>query len=627
MIILKIPRLWLIFMFSLFLALPLIGSEMNGLANTTTVNTEDSFPLFNRTQTLEMAFVFINYDNGILDFEQIENYLLDKLWGYETFDYFVNYTFYEANSSYEQDVVDYIDTIAETEAVTSRLNMTALEDQADDGHLRDIFYEQNGTAIPAEKVEEWFHDNPYESSSDYCYYVMNLTKFDSADHSEEHWFTAEEIDPDSGVQRHWWRNEWDFPLNFDAKFPYAGYGQKYEDYFFDPSSYQWYTQWYYLWNNINPGVRHYAKMDLDEFMSIGADPNDYLEQWIFDIVLFQHWIPEPVYGANISIDLVIFHNVSHLGLNISDLQWVVNETEIHEAFSELAPNSDLTIRVSFEKWTDYPELQIYFDNAEIDPQGAFNGDPPIPNYHYYDGFYLFEEYLWRNSFTGNFYTPAMLSEVNVTGYAFILDNATLAAPGIWSGGGIYTGLGGDGQMMQLLELDRLFYPNYTVPRQGFTGVIIHEAGHAIGYPHTFGDEICISDFIGDVMGYYPGSSRYSKVRIEAFQRQAMNIRAVNVTNILIQEANDNYKKISQENVTLVLGLQDEILELRSEHSYVAAWVKIMELEELLNNIIPESGGTPFKIPFLEINAVTVSIGVIVAFFVLYEGAHFIRRRG
>ena len=622
---LKKARLWLALIFSLFLALPLIGSEMNGLATTATENTEDSFPLFNRNQTLEMAFVFINYDNGILDFEQIENYQRDKLWGYDTFDYYVNYSFYEANSSYEQAFTEYVDSIAQAEAVTSKLNMTSLQDQANDGHLRDIFYEQNGTAIPAEELEEWFHKNPYESSSDYCYYILNLTKFVTPDHSEEHWFTVEEIDPDSGIQRHWWRNEWDFPLNFDAKFPYVGYGQKYKDYFFDPTSYQWYTQWYYLWNNINPYDRHYAQMDLDEFMSIGADANDYLEQWIFDIVLFQHYIPEPVYGESISIDLVVFHNVSHLGLNRSDLEWVVNETEINEAFSELAPNSELTIRVTFANWSEYPELQIYFDSAEIDAQVAYNGDPPIPDYHYYDGMHLFEEYLWRSSFTGKFYTPSMLSEVNITGYAFILDNATLAAPGIWAGGGIYTGLGGGGQMMQLLELDRLYYPNYTVPRQGFTGVIIHEAGHAIGYPHTFGNEICISDFIGDVMGYYPGFSRYSKVRIEAFQRQAMNSRTIKVTNDLILLANEGFDLISQENVTLVLDLQSQILELRSNHNYVTAWDKVIELEELLSIVIPEQNDEPINIPF-EINAVTVSIGIFIGFFVIYEGVHYIRRR-
>ena len=367
-------------------------------------------------------------------------------------------------------------------------------------------------------------------------------------------------------------------------------------------------------------------MDLDEFMSIGADANDYIEQWIFDIVLFQHYVPNPVYGENISIDLVVFHNVSHLGLNNSDLEWVVNETEIREAFAELAPNSELTIRITFQNWTEYPQVQLYFNDAEINPQGAYGGNPPIPDYHYYDGFFLFEEYLWRSGFAGNFFIPSTLSEVNVTGYAFILDNATLAAPGIWSGGGLYTGLGGDGQIMQLMELDRLFYPNYTVPRQGFTEVIIHEAGHAVGYPHTFGDEICVSDFIGDVMGYYPGSSRYSKVRIEAFQRQAINVRTMNVTNNLIILANEDFDTISLENVTLVRDYQDQILELRSSHSYVEAWDEIIELEELLLDIIPEKGDNPLNIPFLEINAFTVSVGVIIGFFVLYEGVHFIRRR-
>ncbi|MCK4847836.1 MAG: hypothetical protein KAT16_02300, partial [Candidatus Heimdallarchaeota archaeon] len=214
---------------------------MNGTNGITNDNSEELFPLFNNNQTLEIAFVFINYDSEMLEFNQINAILLEKLWGYDTFDYFVNYSYFEANASYEQEFMTFIEEIKETNAVTSKLNKSALQEQADDGHVRDIFDDQNGTAIPAEEVEEWFHDFPYEKSSDYCYYILNLTKFDTIDHSEEHWFTVEEIDADSGVQRHWWRNEWDFPVNFDAKFPYVGYSQKYRDYFFDPTAFQWYA--------------------------------------------------------------------------------------------------------------------------------------------------------------------------------------------------------------------------------------------------------------------------------------------------------------------------------------------------------------------------------------------------
>jgi hypothetical protein len=631
---LNIPRIMLIFIFTLFLVFPMFDYKGENITGVTTAPVEDPFPLFETNQTLEMAFVFINFESELLDFNELENtYLLDFLWGYdiqdleEDFDYSVDYSFYEANSSYTQEFMTFVDTIAESDAVTSKLNKTTLQQQAIDGHLRDIFDEQNGTAIPAENLEEWFHENPYELSSDYCYYVLNLSKFDTADHSKEHWFTVNEKEPDTGIQRHWWRNEWDFPLNFDAKFPYVGYGQKYRDYFFDPTAYQWYTTWYYQWNSINPGARNYAEMDLDEFLSIGGEFDEYLGQWMFDIILFQHWIPEPVYGTDISIDLVVFHNVSHLGLDESDLQWVVNETEIREAFAQLAPNSELSIRVKFVDWDEYSELNVYFNQAKYDPEDVYNGDPPIANYSYYDGFFLFSERLFKIGFRGNFFLPANLSAVNVTGYAFVLDNATLASPGIWAGGGIYTGLGGGGQILQLMELDRLYYPNRTTPRQGFTSVVIHEAGHALGYPHTFGDEICISDFIGDVMGYYPGSSRYSKVRIEAFQRQALNMRAITKTNDLLTLANEHFEDISLEDVNAIQTLQDQILELRTDHQYGDAWDKLVELEELINNYNLDEEPTYTPLPVDLINPVTVAVAVIVLLFALYEGIHFLRSRG
>ena len=116
------------------------------------------------------------------------------------------------------------------------------------------------------------------------------------------------------------------------------------------------------------------------------------------------------------------------------------------------------------------------------------------------------------------------ADLVVTGYAFILDNATFASPGIWNGGGLYTGLGGDQRTLQLMELDRLYYPNRTesiaVPRQGLTTVLFHETGHAIGFPHTFTSTQYAADFTADTMGYYGDFTRFSQIRIESFQRYA-----------------------------------------------------------------------------------------------------------
>ncbi len=582
-------------------------------------NSAEVIPLFENNQILEIAVVFINFDHEILTFGEIN--LPNMLWGIEILNYIVDYSFYEANDSYKTNVMNFIDSIAKPNAVTSKLKLDELNAQAIDGHVRDIFEIQNGTAIPAEEIEEWFHSNPYEQSSDYCYYVLNLTKFDTTDHSEEHWFSVKELDVDTGVQRHWWRNEWDFPLNFDVSFPFVGYGHKYRNYFFDPTAYQWYTQWYYTWNNISTETRYYSETDLDEFLHSNGNFTDYIEQWLTDVILYQHYVPYPEYGKGISVELAVFHNVSHLGLSSDDLKWVVNETEVVEALSQLAPNSEITFTVDFKSWNDYPEIQSFFSMSELDPQESYSGDPPIPDYRYYDAYTLYTEYLWDPDFTGKVFDKELQSEINVTGYAFIIDNATFASPGIWSGGGLYTGLGGSGQIVQLLELDRLFYPNRTKTRQGFTNVVIHETGHAIGYYHTFGGEICISDFIGDVMGYYPGTSRYSKVRIEAFQRQAVNIRAVNETNNFINEVNDQFSLLSQEEIERITEFQEQFLASRKNHSYAIAWDVLAELEFYLQNLSYET--LPQENP--SIDPLVVTIGVIGVVVLLGGGVLVIRR--
>ncbi|MHA2239192.1 MAG: hypothetical protein ACXAB2_12595, partial [Candidatus Hodarchaeales archaeon] len=167
-----------------------------------------------------------------------------------------------------------------------------------------------------------------------------------------------------------------------------------------------------------------------------------------------------------------------------------------------------------------------------------------------------------------------------------------------------------------------FYPNRTKARQGFTNVVIHETGHAIGYPHTFGGEMCISDFIGDVMGYYPGTSQFSKVRIEAFQRQAVNIRAVNETNGFINATNENVSRLSQEELETIFAFQEQVGESMMNHSYVLAWNVLEDLEFYLQELLSED--LPHENLFSD--PIIISVGFLSIVVLLGGGVLIVRRR-
>ncbi len=543
---------------------------------------EQTISLLPVTDDLEFSIVFINYNPNAIDTNAIANYLpatlsLNK--GFGSLTYSLSYSFFFANTSYTQDFLDFIATIANTEAITSSLNMTSLQAQAIDGHPRDLFVSRNGTGIPAELVEEWFQSHPYHPQADYQYYVLNLSYFDTTDHSREHWFTVKEVDPDSGVQRHWWRNEWDFPLNFDAKFPYAGYSSKYRDYFFDPFAFQWYTQWDLTWRKYDPSGRPYYQKDLDQYLRDGGNINHYLGTWLADLIQVHPYVWKPSFGNSIAIQLVIFQNVTNLGFTNEMFEWTMNITHFQSVMKELIPHATIAINVTIKQFSDVPELNTFFANSEV----TYSGEPPIPNYQYYSGMTLWN-YLWDPSFKNKIFS-VVSADVVVNGYAFILDNASFAEPGMWAGGGLYTGLGVGGQMIQLMELDRLYYPNRTTPRQGFSRVVIHETGHAIGFPHTFENGLTSPDFIGDVMGYYPGVIRYSKIRMEAFQRQAVNIFIADTMNPLLNQVNSLNPPLNSSILAEIERQLDNITILRETHQYIEAWNELHDLSQYIRQYL------------------------------------------
>jgi hypothetical protein len=501
------------------------------------VSLTQSITDYSINEPLEIAIIFVGYDQELINVAEIDSrfphYGQLILGDVEDtyYRYRANYAYHFADQSYKDALDEFVADNSRVDP-TAQLNRTALEYQATEWDPQDIFLPKNGTAIDGNAVESWLAQNRYTPGADYCIYLLNFSYFDTE--GQDHWFEIKDVDADTGIERHWYRNEFDFPWNLDAEFPYVGYtGYETPDIFIDPYSYQWYLEWREAWNGlyIDDGDHEFYDEDLDHFMET-HDPtistgrtaiNDYIADWLAELVpvnLFWEPLNRIDFTNDLSVQVMVFNGVTDLGFQNSDLTWTINMTGFEFALSELLPSSNIDLNVTFLDLEDYSSVQSILSSNIVDYSSY--GGPPIDNYTYYNGYGIFNS-LFGPQYIRQFF-DFDVADLVVTGYAFILDNATFASPGIWAGGGLFTGLGGGGRILQLMELDRLYYPNRTdstaIPRQGFSKVFVHETGHAIGFPHMFTSTQYAPDFTGDTMGYYGGFSRYSRIRIEGFQRYA-----------------------------------------------------------------------------------------------------------
>lgn len=555
---------------------------------------------FSHSCSFDIPIVFVGYDSELFNETEFLSYLPEKNFvdsgsssGGSTLHTY-NYALRFANASYTQQVEDYaLQNAVNGSGMTSKLNITVLEYQRDNLYYQDIFEPQNGLAINASAMDDYFGANPYSSDADFSIYVLNFSRFDTPDHQWEHWFNVSEPVTETGVNRHWWRLEWDNPLNFDAAFPYPGFGYSGSHYFLDPYAFQWYLNWTIIWRGIftGDGLHDFYSQDLDEFQKENDISTDsgrqaimrYLGSWIAELIpQYLSWgsvgeIAQPIEGSTGTLEVLLFHNVSHLGFSNADLAWTIDEPFIHTVFSLLLPKMAISSNITIADLRDWPDIETIL----TDNQYNHTPYPPQAQWNYYDGYRIFDILDARRGLDFNL-TKA---DGVVTAYIFILDNASFASETIPWAGKEYTGLGGDARVTMLMELDRLYYPDRVTPRQGATDILVHEVGHAIGFPHTFSSNNLAGDFIWDVMGYYPGVGNFSSIRIEGYQRyqvdNSIKSRGATLTGYAIDHGTVPGIRYL---LNAAESLFQDIRALYSAHEYVAANAKAQELDPIIDRI-------------------------------------------
>ncbi len=562
--------------------------------------------------TVPIDVVFAGYNEDYIDLTMINNGLttseyylgVDYLWNEVTEEYdslldlqiTLEFNFHFTSEGYETALNSFIDTNS-WNSNTSALNATQLNLQESTGERKSIFYEQEGRAIDGEAVEQYLDSNRGFVSADpsYSIYFLNQSRFDTTDHSLEHWFEIDEVDPDSNATTDWWRLEWDNDLNPDVEFPYPCWGYQNRIFFADPYSHQWYTKWTDIWWNpdVNEGDFDYINVDLDTYLA-GDTPgtpdftthlNTYLTDYLNDIVTDVGGRGDGLLynQREVSAQVLFINDEADHGYSEEDLQWIYHEEIMEDAFEYVVPQevANITFEDTWVELSERSDLEQIVDDSKLGVAELGSYPWYRADWTYLDGiniFYGFEAI--RDS-----YFDTSNGDTVFTSWILLLQNVSMVA---WAYGEYreFTGLGGGGNVVCYKDLNRYFATDGITPRSGVTTLLVHEIGHVLGFAHAEITNDAVEGtggFMRDTMSYYAIGTPYFSV----FLKDSLYRTSSQVVYYRNIPAIDAYRENPLHNTTILAQIDAIITEgvtALGSMNYLEAFLAFRQLYDLTLNL-------------------------------------------
>lgn len=451
-------------------------------------------------------------ESGLVSFYNVSVPLTPDSPDAHTFSLEFQFNVSAAGPSYQQDLEDYLQAKASfTDSLQARLNLTALIDQRDNGTHRDIFDPLVGWEIRTEWAELYLEQFPPVASvndAGYTFYLMNLSGLDEPPSGVDHWFVEPTPDPDTLVDQDWWRLEWDNDPNTPMGYPLNIWGGDGHRLYVDPTAYQWYLDWTYVWwaggNARAPYGLQYEEIPPGSRV-------DYLAGIVNDLVkglaASLPWGPPEEAGIEVR-NYVLSGSLNH---SLDALRWVSSDIALQAYFERFLPFKAWELNTTFALVEEYPELM-----EAVDSNTTFDGDQG-----FIDGLAVWT-YLFENS---ELYVPDDPGVFEILTVSLLYDNRSMVF-----GTREFTGLGGSGITAIFLKTDRLFYGDGT-RQKGLTSIISHETGHNLGYGHQFGPHYR-SDFVDGTMGYFRNDLEYGRFWEDALHRVYVRERLLRLLELL-----------------------------------------------------------------------------------------------
>jgi hypothetical protein len=241
--------------------------------------------------------------------------------------------------------------------------------------------------------------------------------------------------------------------------------------------------------------------DLDTLEGQG-NYTQYLAEWINSYA--GNVYSRPTYsdmptGQSVSLQVLVFNNLTNNGYAEEDIDWCISETKIYDQLNEDLPWIDWDINVTWAYLSDYPYYYNYIqNNYAVDVDGKYievsAGLFSILDSDLEDHFNLSK------------------SDVVLPCYFFLTNEVSFK----W-GGTSFAGLGGMGWEILLGTQNSIFENgDINLKKRGMSDVMIHELGHSMGLPHPHGFTYGWgSSFVEDTMSYFALANGFSTFYIDA----------------------------------------------------------------------------------------------------------------